>query len=346
MENSKQFINALDNKESTDVQTILPVYESQDWHKYNLAKTNEKRLFYELLNELCQLIPEPTYEFGRPAVPVRDLVFMSALKLYCNYSLRKIHHDIREAEMCGYIKKAPHFNRISEFFNSQGTYDLLQKLITITALPMKQIEDSYSMDASGFGSYQYERWMRTRFRSPKTEWRNYLKGHVCIGTKTNIICSAEATFGNYSDVKQAPLLLEGIKEFKPKEVSADKAYNSQRVFQIIQCLGAMPFIPFLSSRNPKEGKCPEIWIRMYRYFKNHRDEFDKHYHKRSNVESVFAMVKMRLGEFLKSKNYEAQRNELLMKFIVHNITCLVQEIYERDIHVEFKSGIQKILNKE
>jgi hypothetical protein len=48
------------------------------------------------------------------------------------------------------------------------------------------------------------------------------------------------------------------------------------------------------------------------------------------------MIKVRLGEHLKSKNYVAQRNELLMKFICHNICCLIQEIYERGVKVNFK----------
>jgi hypothetical protein len=58
------------------------------------------------------------------------------------------------------------------------------------------------------------------------------------------------------------------------------------------------------------------------------------------------MIKMRLGEFLKSKNHEAQRNELLMKFIVHNITCLVQEIYEREVKVDFKNCMNNFIERK
>jgi hypothetical protein len=50
------------------------------------------------------------------------------------------------------------------------------------------------------------------------------------------------------------------------------------------------------------------------------------------------MIKMRLGEFLKSKNFQAQRNELLTKFIVHNICCLIQEIFENHIKIDFKES--------
>ena len=55
------------------------------------------------------------------------------------------------------------------------------------------------------------------------------------------------------------------------------------------------------------------------------------------------MIKLRLGEFLKSKNHEAQKNELMMKFIVHNICCLVSEIYQNNIHVDFKNAISSYI---
>jgi len=318
---------------------------SQSWAKYNLAKTNEKRMFYELLKELCQTcIPEVPYQFGRPPIQIRDMVFVSALKIYNNFSSRKVAFDIKQAEMAGYIKKSVHFNRMSKFLNTNTTYDLLQRILTLTALPLKHLEDSYSMDASGFGSYQYERWMRTRFHSPRTEWRNYLKGHVCVGTRTNIICSAEITYGNFSDVNQAPKLLEGLKRFEPKQVSGDKGYSAYRILQLIEGMNAEPFIAFKTNTHPTE-KSPEIWKRMYNYFLTHKEQFLKNYHKRSNVETTFSMIKMRLGEFLRSKNYDAQRNELMMKFIVHNITCLVQEVFESDVHVDFRESLRIFLDK-
>jgi hypothetical protein len=60
---------------------------------------------------------------------------------------------------------------------------------------------------------------------------------------------------------------------------------------------------------------------------------------------TFSMIKMRLGEFLRSKNYDAQRNELMIKFIVHNITCLIQEVFESDVHVDFRESLRVFLEK-
>jgi len=52
----------------------------------------------------------------------------------------------------------------------------------------------------------------------------------------------------------------------------------------------MPFIPFKKHANNRAERCP-IWKAMYRHFHEQREEFMSHYHKRSNVESVFSMMK-------------------------------------------------------
>lgn len=331
-----------------EVQQKLPLETkySQKWHLYNLAKTNEKRLFYELLADLCKIIKEPEYKEGRPPISLRDMVFCCGLKLYSNYSGRKVISDLVLAQRAGLIQRVPHFNTIKDFLNCSGTYDLLSKLLTITAIPLGKLETQYSIDSSGFGSYEMERWQKIKWDGKKDK-RNYLKGHIMIGTKTNTIVSCEVTPGNFADVKQAPrLLLKAKDNFKVKEVSCDKAYSSKLVFRIIESIGAIPYIPFKYTTHETKPDAPMIWNKMFLYFRNHKEEFEKHYHRRSNVETTFSMIKLRFGEFLKSKNYTAQRNELVMKFICHNIACLIQEIYENKIHFDFREIFLKFVERK
>ena len=80
-----------------------------------------------------------------------------------------------------------------------------------------------------------------------------------------------------------------------------------------------------------------MWQKMYHFFMYNRDEFLAHYHKRSNVETTIMMVKTKLGEKLKSKNFIAQKNELLCKFIAHNIIVLIHEMHELGIPPDFDS---------
>jgi len=49
------------------------------------------------------------------------------------------------------------------------------------------------------------------------------------------------------------------------------------------------------------------------------------YHKRSNVESTFSAVKRKFGDSVISKTDTAMVNEVLCKFLCHNLTCLIQE---------------------
>ena len=50
------------------------------------------------------------------------------------------------------------------------------------------------------------------------------------------------------------------------------------------------------------------------------------YHKRSNVESTFSMIKAKFGDSLRSKCDVAMINEALCKILCHNVCCLIQSM--------------------
>ena len=79
---------------------------------------------------------------------------------------------------------------------------------------------------------------------------------------------------------------------------------------------------------------------MYHYFVFNRQEFMEHYHKRSNVEATFSMVKGKFGDSLKSKSDIGQINESLCKVLCHNICVLLQEIHELGIEVDICANSQ------
>ena len=74
---------------------------------------------------------------------------------------------------------------------------------------------------------------------------------------------------------------------------------------------------------------------MYHYFMYKHEEFLKHYHKRSNVETCFHMIKTKFKDNLRSKTQTAQINELLCKILAHNICVVIQEINELGLKGEF-----------
>ena len=81
---------------------------------------------------------------------------------------------------------------------------------------------------------------------------------------------------------------------------------------------------------------------MYYYFKLHQEEFLQHYHKRRNVETTFFALKAKFGDSLKSKNFIAQKNELLCKVLAYNLTVLIHAMHELGIHINFTQDTGKV----
>jgi hypothetical protein len=65
-----------------------------------------------------------------------------------------------------------------------------------------------------------------------------------------------------------------------------------------------------------------------RLLHRNRYEFLAQYHKRSNVETTFHMIKAKFGAFVHSRSAVAQVNEGLCKVLAHNLCVLVQSIFE------------------
>ena len=66
---------------------------TQEWKEYNEAQTQEKLLFYKLLDELLNVIPKRAYTFGRPRKSLRDMIFACMIKIYSNTSARRTISD-------------------------------------------------------------------------------------------------------------------------------------------------------------------------------------------------------------------------------------------------------------
>ena len=108
-------------------------------------------------------------------------------------------------------------------------------------------------------------------------------------------------------------------------------------------MGAEPFIPLKAGTGAgksKGYKRDPDWEDLVRRFTMHPTDFYNEYHQRSNVETVFAMIKARFGgELLLSKSAVAQVNEVLMRVVCHNICVVINQMYRRGVEPEFGRGI-------
>jgi len=305
----------------------------QDWRAYNAAQTSEKERFIELLHDLCGGVAEPLPQrTGRPRLPIQDAIFAACFKVYSTVSCRRFMTDLKEAHAKGYIGKVPHFNSIFNYLENPNLTPILREMITETSLPLKTIESDFAADSSGFTTSRFIRWYDHKYGAPRQQ-HEWVKVHLMCGVRTNIVTAVEIKDKDASDTKLFPALLDATaRNFKVIEVSADKGYGSVKNYKSAQLHGATPYIAFKSIHT---GRAEGLWKKMYHYFHFRRDEFLSHYHKRSNVETTFSMIKAKFRDHVRSKTDVAMVNEVLCKIICHNICCLIQETYELGIDIEF-----------
>lgn len=307
---------------------VRPTYK-QKWPAYNEAQQTEKVRFRALLAQLCQTLPQPPRTGpGRRPTAMADRVFACALKVFTTLSARRFSCDLEDAHHLGYLSHLMNSMSVTAYLESDLLTPVLKGLVVRSSLPLRAIETVFAPDSSGFGTCRFVRWFDEKYgvQRQKHDW---VKAHIMTGVKTNVVTAVEVLGRDSADSPEFKGLLETTAEtFTVKEVPADKAYSSLENVEAVEELGAFPAIPFRSNAT---GGVGGAFARLFYYYSFHREEFLKTYHQRSDVESTFSMVKAKFGDAVRSKTETAMKNEVLCKFLCHNLCCLIQSQIELGI---------------
>jgi transposase len=167
--------------------------------------------------------------------------------------------------------------------------------------------------------------------------REWIKAHLMVGVRTNVVTSVEMSNWRDGDSRYfGQLVSDTAENFDVAGVSADKAYLSKRNLALVEGVGAVPFIPFKSNTKamlPRMKDSP--WARMYHMFAYQPEEFLSRYHKRSNVETTFSMIKGKFGDAVLSKSPVGMANEVLAKVLCHNFVVVGQAVHQFGIEPTF-----------
>jgi transposase len=302
----------------------VKVTYSQDWAAYNRAQCEERDRLLPMLADLCSTVSQPEQIRGRPRLPMGDMAFAAIAKVYSGRSARRFDSDVREAKTKGLTSDDPHFNSVLRYLRDPALTPILHDLVALSALPLKGIEKDFAADSTGFSTCRFVRWYDQKYGTPK-EKREWVKLHAMCGVVTNVAVEMSGWESHDTNYFR-PLLAKTAEQFEISEVSADKAYNSKANMAAVDAVGATPYIPF--RRSVVEIKDGTTWARMYHMFAYERDAFLAQYHKRSNVETTFSMIKAKFGDSLRSKSHVGQINEVLCKVICHNLCVLISAIHE------------------
>ena len=294
---------------------------------------------------LCQLVAQPAQGKGRLRLPLADMVFACVYKVYEGFSSRRFMSDLREAQKQDHIHKAAHFNSVSRYLATPALTDTFSHLVTLSSLPLKGIEQNFAVDSSGFSMCRFVRWFNKKYGREVEKYGRevdnleWVKLHLMCGVETKIVTSVDVSgWAAHDTTYYIPLLERTMQYHQVKEVSADKAYISGKNLEATTKANAMPYIPFKT--NTAVPTTNSVWAEMYHYFMYNREEFLAHYHKRSNVETAFSMIKGKFGDSVRSKSDIGQINEALCKVLCHNLCVIIQAIHELGIEPIF--GVKPI----
>jgi transposase len=314
------------------VESVKKATYRQDWPNYNRAQVNEHGHFQAFLADLCDSLPAPAPRRGQQPLLPSDAAFCAIFKVYSTMSARRFMGDLAEARESGYVTRVPHFNSVLNFFDTEAATAVLQEFIERSAAPLVAVETNFAVDSTGFAGSRYARWFDEKYGKPKSEVM-WVKLHAMVGTKTNVVTSCKITGKEGADAPQLPeLVTKTSEQFTIKEVVGDKAYTSQENFKAVNAVGAEFYPQFKKNTT---GGIGGAYQKAYHLMCLNREDYLKHYHTRSNVESSFSAMKRKFGEALRSKTELAMKNELLAKVVCYNITCVIHEMYELGIDPSF-----------
>lgn len=304
------------------VEPLRPTYK-RDWRLYNTTLINEQEEFEPLAAELCSTIEQPEHLIGRRPVPYRDATLAAIIKVYLNLSERRIMPRLKRAYQLGYLETPITFGTVAAYLEKPELTAILLDLIVRSSLPLVPVETVFAADSTGLLGNRFIRWRDVKYRGMLEHM--WCKIHLCCGVNTHVFTAAKIGERDASDLAQLPELLRITRQnFTIREVLADKVYNTVHNQKLIHEMGAAAYIPFKATHTGRRGG---LWSEKFDQWQHDRDEFDRHYHMRSNIEAAIMMMKSKFGDGLRSKTETAMRNEALCKVLCHNLYVLIRCIY-------------------
>ncbi len=287
---------------------------------HDAARSRHFQFLLDSLIKLSNMVPNKPSTFGRPPdFPLPTLFVLLGLKFdsglgYMTF-VAQLNFNPSLLERLG-LSRAPSYSIIQQTLKRLDT-QLLHRMYQLLACkrpPPKNI----AVDSTGFSHSTGGEWMSLRFK--RTRKRRFTALHAAADTGTLLVHSVRVKARPGGDAKEMVPLLKHVPQQDLENVYGDKAYISRKNVQYIHDLGAYPGI------EPK--KRLKAWSRGYRGYKELIREYRRdpeewkrihQYGRRSLVETVFGMMKVRFTGSLGSRGFKEQRRELLVKVILHNL---------------------------
>mgnify|MGYP007044041566 CR=1 FL=1 len=228
----------------------------------------------------------------------------------------------------------PCFKTLCNYREKPLMHNVLDNLIEESSKPLAKIEHDFATDSTGIRTKLFSTWYSLRCKK-RIKRRDHLTVHITTGIKSNIVTAINVEIKKGKD---NTIFREHVdktsKNFQIEEWSGDGMYWCKDNCRKVSEVGGKPYFKCKKSWNGKKSGCLD-WKEMNLLSRENPEYYDKHYHKRSNVESTNMSKKMLQGDKVYSKGDSARINEEILRWINYNQTVLNRAYHQWDIIPKF-----------
>jgi transposase len=231
----------------------------------------------------------------------------------------------------------PCFKTLCNYQEDFALSRVLDELIEESSKPLSKIEHDFATDSTGIRTKLFSTWYSLRCKK-RIEKRDHLTVHTSVGVKSKTVAAINVEMKKGKDNIILRKHVDKVSEnFMINEWSGDGAYWAKENCRKVSEKGGKPYFRGKTGKTAWNGKQSGIpaWGNMNQEYLDNPEDYDTHYHKRSNVETGNQMKKMLFGDKAYCKLSSSRRNEEILKWINHNINVLNRAKHEWSITPEF-----------
>jgi transposase len=297
---------------------------------YNRIQETEFRHFFDFVRFISMKVCKGKMR--------NNLVCLLIWHKFPNLSTRRARSLLLLFKGCGLINvRIPCFKTLSNYRESNSLQIVIDKLIEESSKPLSVIEHDFATDATGIKTKLFSSWFSLRCKK-RIRRRDHLTIHITTGVKSNIVTALNIeTKQGKDNVIMRDHVDKTAENFKINEWSGDGMYWCKENCKKVSKYGGKPYFKCKTGETAWNGKQDGYpsWKNMNKESEENPKEYDKHYHKRSNVESTNHSKKSLHGDKVYSKLDSARINEESLRWINHNQSVLNRARHQWDINPKF-----------
>ena len=284
-----------------------------------------------------EILPDYAHRFSPKTYSQPQLFACLVLKTFFGTDYRGIEAYLQDlpglAEVIGLSSIPDHstlHKAVPRLFGQAMTDRALKGTIRLMMQNAPKVK-RLAVDTSGFEAHHVSRYFvqrRQRSGHPPsntafqtTTYRRFPKLTVAADTRTHLVLAVRASRGPGADIRQfESVVLDAWKKADVGTVPADAGYDAEWTHQLLRNdLGVRSLIAAGIGR-PTAKPPTGYWRRWMRQHLHHTT-----YGQRRQAETVFSMIKRRLGDAVNAKTYWSQCRALNLLAVTHNIMILLRQ---------------------